>query len=195
MNFVSDGGTLIQNEIRDIETSENSVTCKTDGNSIRSDKLVVAAGPWSNDILAMLHYSVLLRVERGYHAHYHLTNGASLNRSVYDVQSGFIMSPMEMGVRITTGVDLNDRDAERDPIWRGNRPTLPDSLPAIGRAPNHKNVWVAFGHQHIGLMTGPITGKLIAENMNGESSDIDLTPFNPGRCIRSTKKRKPIWSP
>ncbi len=215
--FVDDGGTLIKTEIESIETKGDTITCRTSNAPIVSDQLLVAAGPWSNDILSMLNYSVPLGVERGYHAHYHLNNDASLGRSVYDVHAGFIMSPMEMGLRITTGVDLDHRDAapnhsqlnqvlpsikqaidlgERteDPVWQGNRPTLPDSKPVIGKAPNHNNVWVAFGHQHIGLMTGPITGKIVAELISGEKSNFDTSPFDPARYIRSTVRRKPIWS-
>jgi len=215
--FISDGGALVTAEIKSIDTSESRIVCRTDGEAISSDKLLVAAGPWSDNILEMMDYSVNLCVERGYHAHYHLQNGAKLGRSVFDVQKGFIMSPMEMGVRITTGVDLDHRDApanysqldqvlpsikeavdlgERttDPIWQGNRPTLPDSKPAIGRAPNHSNVWVAFGHQHIGLMTGPITGRIVSELISGEPCEVDVKPFDPARYIRNTKRRKPIWS-
>lgn len=215
--FVTDGGKIIKAEINAIATRGERIICRTNTSPIESDQLLVAAGPWSNDILQLLNYSVPLGVERGYHAHYQLTNGARLGRSVFDMQSGFIMSPMEMGLRITTGVDLDHRDAKPnhaqlkqvlpsikeaidlgeqtdDPIWQGNRPTLPDSCPAIGKAPNHSNVWVAFGHQHIGLMTGPITGKIIAEQISGEQNDINVSPFNPGRYIRSTVRRKPLWS-
>lgn len=215
--FVADGGNLVNAEINAIDIKGDRIICHTQSNPIESDQLLVAAGPWSNDILQLLNYAVPLGVERGYHAHYQLQNGASLGRSVFDVHAGFIMSPMEMGLRITTGVDLDHRDAKPnhaqlkqvlpsikeaidlggqtdDPIWQGNRPTLPDSKPVIGKAPNHNNVWMAFGHQHIGLMTGPITGKLIAEQISDEKSDIDLTPFNPARYVRSTVKRKPIWS-
>jgi len=215
--FVADGGNLINAEIKSIESKIDTIECHTNGNPIEADQLLIAAGPWSNDILSMLNYSVPLGVERGYHAHYQLDNGASLGRSVFDVQAGFIMSPMEMGLRITTGVDFDHRDAapnhsqldqvlpsikqaidlgERtdDPLWQGNRPTLPDSKPVIGKTPNHSNVWVAFGHQHIGLMTGPITGKIVAELISGEKSDFDATPFEPARYIRSTVRRKPIWS-
>lgn len=214
--FVKDGGTVVKATIESIETRADRIICRTNNAPLESDKLLIAAGPWSNDILAMLNYSVPLGVERGYHAHYELNNNASLGRSVYDVHAGFIMSPMEMGLRITTGVDLDHRDAAPNysqleqvipsikeaidlgprtnaPIWQGNRPTLPDSRPAIGKTPNHANVWVAFGHQHIGLMTGPITGKLVAEQISGETSDIDLKPFDPERFIRSTVRRKPIW--
>lgn len=215
--FVADGGKLVNAQINAIDTNSDRVVCRTDAQSIESDHVLVAAGPWSNDVLKLLDYSVPLGVERGYHAHYHLQNDASLGRSVFDVKAGFIMSPMEMGLRITTGVDLDHRDAKPnhaqlkqvlpsikeaidlgeqtdDPIWQGNRPTLPDSKPVIGKAPNHSNVWVAFGHQHIGLMTGPITGKIIAELVSGEQGDIDLKPFDPARYIRSTVRRKPVWS-
>lgn len=215
--FVADGGKLVNGEISSIDTKGERIICRTNTNPIESDQLLVAAGPWSDDILQLLNYSVPLGIERGYHAHYHLENGASLGRSVFDMQAGFIMSPMEMGLRITTGVDLDHRDAKPNhaqlkqvipsikeaidlgqqtsqPIWQGNRPTLPDSRPAIGKAPNHSNVWVAFGHHHIGLMTGPITGKIIAEQISGEKSDVDASPFNPARYLRSTVKRKPLWS-
>jgi len=93
---------------------------------------------------------------------------------------------------IKEAIDLGERTD--DPVWQGNRPTLPDSKPVIGKAPNHQNVWVAFGHQHIGLMTGPITGKIIAEQISGESSDFDASPFDPARYIRSTVRRKPLWA-
>ncbi len=215
--FVSDGGTIVKASIQSIESRADRIICRTDSQPVESDQLLIAAGPWSDDILAMLQYSVPLCVERGYHAHYKLENNASLGRSVHDVQSGFIMSPMELGLRITTGVDLDHRDAEPnhsqlkqvlpsikeaidlgsqtdDPVWQGNRPTLPDSLPAIGKTPNHDNVWVAFGHQHIGLMTGPITGKIVAELISNEASDIDVKPFDPARYVQSTVRRKPIWA-
>lgn len=208
--FVADGGTIINAAVTGIEATAERVVCRTTETPIQSDKLVIAAGPWSNDILSMLRYTVPLIAERGYHAHYHLTNNASLERSVFDVQSGFIMSPMEMGLRITTGVELNHRDAPNNleqlnqvlpsikeaidlgeqtdaPIWRGNRPTLPDSRPIIGKAPKHENVWLAFGHQHIGLMTGPITGKLLAAQINGEATEIDMKPFTPSRYVRLSR--------
>ena len=44
-------------------------------------------------------------------------------------------------------------------------------LPVIGRAPRHAGLWFDFGHQHHGLTLGPVTGRLLAEMMTGE------TPF------------------
>jgi D-amino-acid dehydrogenase len=54
----------------------------------------------------------------------------------------------------------------------------------IGQAPRHHNLYLAFGHNHIGLMTGPITGKLIAQLVSGVATDIDLQPFSPHRYLR-----------
>jgi D-amino-acid dehydrogenase len=65
--------------------------------------------------------------------------------------------------------------------WQGCRPSLPDSLPVIGRAPGRRNVWLAFGHQHIGLTLGPLTGRLIADLIAGRTPPIDLAPFRPER--------------
>ncbi len=214
--FVADGGTVLQTSIQNMAVNGDTIKCTTSSGTHECEKLLVAAGPWSNDVLAMLHYDVPLNVERGYHMHYQLPAATTLNRPLHDVQRGFIMCPMEMGVRVTSGVELNNRDAEHnyaqleqikpyiseaialgehteDPIWKGNRPTLPDSKPIIGQAPKHNNVYFAFGHQHIGLMTGPITGKLIAELVSGERSDVDLSHFSPERYVRSTTRRKPVW--
>ncbi len=214
--FVKDGGKIEKMEINSIDVEGENIKCRSDAGVHACEKLVIAAGPWSSDLLNMLNYTVPLNVERGYHAHFHLLNNATLGRSIHDVQGGFVMGPMEMGLRVTTGVELNYRDAENnlqqleqvipsvkqaidigertdDPVWRGNRPTLPDSMPVIGQAPDHNNVWMAFGHNHIGLMTGPITGRLLAEQISGETSDVDLTPFTPKRYVRSGRRRKPIW--
>lgn len=214
--FVNDGGKLVKANIESIDHQSTGIICRTDNEPVKTDHVLIAAGPWSNDILNMLNYTTPLGVERGYHIHYQLNAGRTLSRPIYDIHAGFIMSPMEMGLRITSGVDLDHRDAKPnhsqlqqviplikeaidlgeqtdDPIWQGNRPTFPDSKPVIGKTPSHDNVWVAFGHQHIGLMTGPITGKIIAEQICGEKSDFDSTPFNPARYIRSTVRRKPAW--
>ncbi len=61
--------------------------------------------------------------------------------------------------------------------WMGCRPSLPDSLPVICQAPQHKNIFFALGHQHLGLTQGAITGKLIGQLVSGQETDIDVTPF------------------
>ena len=72
----------------------------------------------------------------------------------------------------------NDNDRQR---WMGCRPSLPDSLPVICQAPQHSNIFFALGHQHLGLTQGAITGKLISQLVNGQKTDIDVSPFDIAR--------------
>ncbi len=51
----------------------------------------------------------------------------------------------------------------------------------IGRSPRYKNVFFAFGHDHLGLTMAGITGKLIAELAVGKTTTIDLAQFRPDR--------------
>ena len=72
---------------------------------------------------------------------------------------------------------------EGEPVsrWMGPRPSHPDSKPVIGRSPRHRNVFFAFGHDHLGLTMAGITGKLVAELATGQSTTVDLAPFRPDR--------------
>jgi D-hydroxyproline dehydrogenase subunit beta len=68
-----------------------------------------------------------------------------------------------------------------DSAWAGLRPWLPGGLPAIGRSAVADGLWVATGHEGAGVAHGPITGRLIAQGICGEASELDLTPFDPDR--------------
>jgi D-amino-acid dehydrogenase len=70
--------------------------------------------------------------------------------------------------------------AESQP-WMGSRPIFPDSRPIIGKAPLHKDLWLAFGHQHLGFTLGPATGRLLAEMMTGEKPYVDPKPYGAER--------------
>jgi len=161
---------------------------------------VVALGPWSDLVFAPLGYSIPLSVKRGYHLHLAPRGNAVLNHPVLDADQGFLLAPMDRGIRVTTGVEFTRRDAPPTPIqveralpkahalfplgepvdtkpWMGARPCLPDMLPVIGRAPRHQGLWFDFGHQHHGLTLGPVTGRLLAEMMTGETPFADPAPF------------------
>ena len=172
---------------------------------ISARHVVVALGPWSADILRPLGYRVPLAFERGYHREFKPNPGRSLRRPIHDADGSFLMTPMEQGIRVTSGVELTDRDAPSsfaqidavEPLarevvefgeqvgdtWRGSRPTLPDSLPMIGPAPRHAGLWLAFGNQHIGFTTGPATGAAIAAMIKGMPPPYDVTAFAPSRYL------------
>jgi D-amino-acid dehydrogenase len=61
--------------------------------------------------------------------------------------------------------------------WLGFRPTLPDGLPVLGRSSASARVIYAFGHQHIGLTLGGFSGMVVADQVAGRTSPIDLKPF------------------
>jgi D-amino-acid dehydrogenase len=63
----------------------------------------------------------------------------------------------------------------------GFRPSLPDSLPVIGRARHAPNVLYAFGHGHLGLTQAAATGRLIRDLVSGEAPATDLSAFSPQR--------------
>jgi D-amino-acid dehydrogenase len=163
-------------------------------------EVVVALGPWSDLVFRRLGYSIPLGIKRGYHLHLAPRGNAVLNHPVLDFDFGFVLAPMNRGIRLTTGVEFARRDAPSTPVqisqalpraralfplgeavdaqpWKGARPCLPDMLPVIGQAPRHAGLWFDFGHQHHGLTLGPATGRLLAEMMTGEAPFADPRPF------------------
>ena len=77
---------------------------------------MVALGPWSMDVLEPLGYRMPMAVKRGYHMHYKPKGEATLTRPVLDEEGGYVITPMERGVRMTTGVEFAGRDAPETPV-------------------------------------------------------------------------------
>ena len=204
------GGEVRRSDIRSIEaegqdSGDRGWRVVLGDGALVARHVVVALGPWSADILRPLGYRVPLAPERGYHQEFAPNPARSLQRPIHDAEGSFLMTPMESGIRVTSGVELTDRDAPSSfaqldmvvPLargvvefgaavgepWRGARPTLPDSLPMIGQAPRHRGLWLAFGNQHIGFTTGPATGDAIAAMIAGERPSFDTGAFAPARYI------------
>ena len=198
--FGRKGGRFLVGDARTLEQSGTRWRMATLEGSITAREVVVAMGPWSDQIFAPLGYSIPLNVKRGYHIHLAPRGNAVLHHPVLDTDRGFLLAPMNRGVRLTTGAEFARRDAPPTPVqveralpkahalfpltdpvdarpWMGARPCLPDMLPVIGKAPRHPGLWFDFGHQHHGLTLGPATGRLLAEMMTGETPFADPTPF------------------
>ena len=205
--FTAAGGDVVRASVTDIrETAEGwDVTIEGGEQSkLHGDGVVIAAGPWSAEIAGWLGYHLPLGWERGYHLHLTPGDGPQLKRAVNDIEGGFVIVPMQQGVRITSGVEIADRDAPpderqvrrsvemarqahdmKDEIepepWLGRRPTMVDSLPVLGPAPRHRGLWFNFGHQHVGLSMGPGSALAITAMVNGTAPPIDLTAFRADR--------------
>ena len=198
--FTRKGGRFVVADARTLR--QESGGWRVDGVSAR--EAVVALGPWSDQVFRPLGYSIPLGIKRGYHLHLKPAGNAVLNHPVLDSDLGFLLAPMNQGIRLTTGVEFARRDAPPRPIqveqalpraralfplgeaidaqpWMGARPCLPDMLPVIGPAPRHGGLWFDFGHQHHGLTLGPVTGRLLAEMMTGATPFADISPFAADR--------------
>jgi D-amino-acid dehydrogenase len=198
------GGQVLVGDAASLEQEGRSWRVATAAGPVEAREVVVALGPWSMDVLAPIGYRLPMAVKRGYHMHYAVLGNATLTRPVLDEETGFVITPMERGIRLTTGAEFARREDPRtttqldrceavarrlfplgerlDPEpWMGSRPIFPDSRPVIGRAGRHPGLWLAFGHQHLGFTLGPVTGRLLAELMTGETPVVDPAPFSPGR--------------
>jgi glycine/D-amino acid oxidase-like deaminating enzyme len=68
--------------------------------------------------------------------------------------------------------------------WAGAAAVLPDRLPAIGQSRAVAGLWLATGHEGVGVALGPITGRLIAQLETGEAPAVEPAPFDPDRFDR-----------
>ncbi|PWC39574.1 FAD-dependent oxidoreductase [Azospirillum sp. TSO35-2] len=171
---------------------------------VQAPAVVLALGAWSGVVAGTLGYRLPLGVKRGYHMHYEPSGDATLGRPVLDAAHGYVLAPMERGIRLTTGAEFANADARRTPVqldraeplarglfplgarrdpepWMGLRPCMPDMLPVIGPAPQHPRLWFAFGHGHQGLTLAAVTGRMIAEMICGEDPFVDAFPFRADR--------------
>lgn len=166
------------------------------------DHVAICAGAFSRGLAAQCGDMVPLDTERGYHILY---PGVSelISRPVGWAERGFYMTPMARGIRVAGTVELAGLNTRKHPgllqllahssqralnglgtpteQWLGYRPTLPDGLPVLGRASKSARVIYAFGHQHIGLTLGGLSGTVVADLVAGRSSALDLGPYSVGR--------------
>jgi D-amino-acid dehydrogenase len=204
--FAALGGVTLTGDARSLHRAGSRWRVETNEGSIDAPEVVVALGPWALDVLTPLGLKLPLMVKRGYHRHFRGGGNASLARPVLDAGVGYVITPMEQGIRMTTGVEFAPRDAAPSPVqfdrlmpaaralfplgeraddktWLGSRPCFPDSRPVIGRAPGLAGLWLAIGHAHWGLTLGPVTGKLLAAMMAGDAPFCDPAPYRAERFL------------
>ena len=204
--FTDAGGRLERAELRALRPDGGGWSVTTEHGERSAGRVVLCLGAWTPALLAPLGYANPLAIERGYNVVLAPRNGKTLGRPIFDVDSSYVMAPMEAGLRVTTGTNLVRRETRPDPRqvervlprvreafpvervlsdtpWMGRRPTLADSLPIVGPAPRHANLWLAFGHAHMGLTMGPVSGLLIANFISGEAQPFATDTCDPARYL------------
>jgi D-amino-acid dehydrogenase len=204
--FAALGGLTLSGDARSLHRVDCHWRVDTAAGPLDAGDVVIALGPWTPDVIGPLGIKLPLAIKRGYHWHFRAQGNAGLSRPVLDAENGYVMAPMEQGIRLTTGVEFAARDAAPTPVqfdrllpaaralfplaapvepkpWLGARPCFADSRPVIGRAPRQRGLWLAFGHGHWGLTLGPATGRLIAEMMTGATPFCDPKPYAAERFM------------
>ena len=199
-----DGGEIMRAAARGVEMGEDGPRrVVTEAGAQEADLVVVAAGSWSRRLAAGLGARAPLDTERGYHVMLP-DPGVEMRTPVKSAEGGFYMTPMELGLRVAGtdefgGLDLPpnwDRveamlrrvrrlvpglnEAGAEP-WMGFRPSLPDSKPVISPVAGRPGVFLAFGHGHVGLTLGAITGRVVADMVAGRAPPVDMAPFSADR--------------
>lgn len=205
-DFTARGGVVLQGDARTLHRNGAHWRVETDEGPLDGDSAVVALGPWSPDLLETFGIRLPFGFKRGYHRHFREHGNAMLSRPLLDADVGYVITPMEQGIRMTTGAEFAARDAAPTPVqfgrlmhdaqhlfplgpqaddktWMGVRPCMPDSRAVIGRAPGQLGLWLATGHAHWGLTLGPVTGRLIADMMSGGVPFVDPAPYAAERFL------------
>lgn len=202
--FTGAGGVLVRDEVVRLEARAGRaprVRCRNE--SYEADKVVMAAGAWSPALAAQIGIGILIVPERGYHAM--LPNaGVRLNTAVHYGDRLISMTPMIGGLRVSSGAELTDVDAEpnwdrRNVViegtkalypdlddsgatrWMGPRPSTPDTLPVIGAHPEYPDFLFATGHGTLGLTLSAITAEIIGDLAAGRVPNFDTEPYRPDR--------------
>ena len=185
-------------QVQSLQPRADGVVVGTAQGSTQHDHVAVCAGAYSKPLAAQCGDHLPLEAERGYHLMYPGTTQL-ISRPVGWAERGFYMTPMAQGIRVAGTVELAGLGSAKhqglmdllhfssqkalpqlgtpaEP-WLGFRPTLPDGLPVLGRSSASARVVYAFGHQHIGLTLGGLSGMVVADQVAGRASQIDLKPF------------------
>jgi len=177
---------------------------RTSTGEMTADAFVVAAGAWTPRLKLQLGCRIPIQPGKGYSLTMAWPKLCPKIPLIFE-EHRVAVTPMQSGYRLGSimefaGYDTTLRQSRLDllragashylqeptaePIlesWYGWRPMTYDSIPIIGRSPALSNVYLAAGHNMLGLSMAPATGKLIAELANGQTPHIDPTPYLPAR--------------
>lgn len=201
--FVERGGKFVSGDANTLQHTVNGWQVLTSEGEIQAEQVVIALGPWSPELLKRFGYQIPMVYKRGYHGHFVMPT--PLKRPFLDTANGVLAAPMKQGLRVTTGAALVPMNSPMDtsqlvrgakalnqlmdlgkqveePQWMGTRPCMPDMLPLVGEAPNHKGLWFHFGHGHQGFTLGPTTSELLMQAIEGESNEL-LKALSPSERL------------
>jgi D-amino-acid dehydrogenase len=207
-HFRAIGGEIVIADVAALLPDDAGVTVA----GLRAGQVVLAAGAFSHRIARSIGEKIPLETERGYNTT--LPPGAfDLRCQVTFGGHGFVVTRLSTGIRVGGAVELGGLDlppnfrrseamlkkaaaflpglrTEGGTQWMGFRPSLPDSLPALGPARASRRIIHAFGNGHLGLTQSPGMARVVADLLTGQRPPIDITPFSPQRFDAGSAPRR-----
>ena len=198
------GGKIIEEEVLDIVLNDDLVVLHTSRDkSFSFDKLALTSGVFSDSLAKKLGSTVDVKSERGYHVEFENSN-INLQYPIMNAFMKFGVTPMETGLRFAGLVEfgaLNNKPSEKAferiinsakemfpnfsysscKKWSGHRPATVDSLPVIGTSELSNNIFFGYGHQHIGLTSGPKTGSILTKAILNDNDVMNLQAYRSDR--------------
>ncbi|MDA7962980.1 MAG: FAD-dependent oxidoreductase [Alphaproteobacteria bacterium] len=206
-HFAEQGGEVMRAEASEVVSEGGRVVgVRAGGEVMKCDVAVLSCGVWSGGLARAAGVKAPVETERGYHLELWGTNTAPrfpLMLTPYK----FVLTPMRGRVRCAGLVEFGglgggpsraplallervvrrtfpDLRWERKTEWLGHRPAVTDSIPLIGGVSGLEGMYFGFGHHHIGLTSGPRTGRWLSEMIGGRTN-MDLGAYSPMRFAKN----------
>lgn len=199
--FVAAGGVLLEHtEVQRIEAAE-SVRVRTSSGHVSVGEFVNCCGSWAGAaaqgvdklpvepikgqmanlrcaperLRCVVRAPGIYLIPRG---DGRLTIGSTIERAGYD-ESVDELTVRSMAMRARALLPEAQVPAPMD-MWAGLRPGTPDQLPVLGAAEKH-HCWHATGHYRDGILLAPVTARVMAQAIGGETPDVGLDAYAPAR--------------
>jgi D-amino-acid dehydrogenase len=202
-SFIERGGVFRKDfVVRDVKPDLSGVTLEASDDDERCDAVVLATGALLNQLASG--FGVRTRVQAGRGYSFSLATDAPVPAPIYFPATRVACTPYQGGLRVGGTMEFRSAEAplssrrvsalikaakptlagvDWDSIsdtWVGSRPVTADGLPLVGATASSR-VYVAGGHGMWGITLGPVTGKLLAEQIITGTSPAPLRAFDPLR--------------
>ena len=197
------GGEFRDGEVVELAVNNSKIVRArlSDGEVIATDQVIIAGGVWSPQLAKPLGLKLPMQGGKGYS--FTLTKPPKLPQLCSLLKEGRVaVTPMGDSLRVAGTMEICGDDLSIDRVrlggvidafcrffpefsaddfaglepWSGLRPCSPDGLPYVGRVPGMANALAATGHSMLGLSLGPVTGRMIADQLTGADIDKRLSP-------------------
>ena len=183
------------------------VGVRTTREDVEADQVVLTAGPWTASLCERLGFSTPTQPIRGQAVLFQDEPGKARHILFTGIGKAFVYMVPRRDGRLFLGSTLEEAGFEKintpegmeklkngaqrfyphlgpekiERCWSGLRTGSVDGWPYLGRLPGTEGAWLATGHFTHGLLQSAVTGRLMAQALNNEKTDLSLEPFAPGR--------------